>query len=95
MLANKRDELLAKQPPYDALMSVVVDAWQMLDSTRAIGMAVGPIPVTAVWTYCERKQFDDELTNAITTAINHLDVDRRKREASRRNTQTKTNPRSK
>jgi len=72
-------------------MATVVECWNLLDSTRSIGMAVGPIPITAVWTWCERKQLDDDLTTAIASAINYLDAQRAKRSAQ---TKPKPNPRS-
>jgi len=75
-------------------MMLVVEAWRMLDSCRSIGTAIGPIPTTAVWQWCERRKLDDDLTDAIATAINYLDAERTKRAAQKQRT-TPSKPASK
>ncbi len=80
-----RDEWNAKRPPFDRVMSLVLDAWNTLDSCRGIGMDVGAIPYTAILAWCDRRKYlDDELTDMIADAINHLDAERMRTRAAKR-----------
>ena len=95
-LRRRRDELLERKPPHDALIAEVIYVWHLLDSERSIGMDVGPIPWSAVVAWCDRQpHIDDELTTIFVEAINYLDADRQRRRAAKQNAATKPGPRSK
>lgn len=93
LMAAQREAALAEQPPYDALIGLVLEAWNTLGSCRSIGMAVGSIPWTAVMAWCDRRPYlDDDLAKAVADAIGYLDANRAKADAAK--TKPKTNPRS-
>lgn len=77
--------ILDKEPEMDFQIARCVNAWHDLGTCRAIGMAVGPIPVTAVYAWCEVEGFDLESTRIVKTVIRHVDGERSAREASKAN----------
>lgn len=47
-------------------------------------MAVGPIPVTAIWEWCDRHGLDDGSREILTLVIRKIDNDKAEAEASKR-----------
>jgi hypothetical protein len=47
-------------------------------------MAVGWIQIDKVWAWCDRRDFDPEVSNMIELVIMQLDQDRAEREAAER-----------
>lgn len=69
-------EARAKEPPLDYAMARCLDAWQDLSTCRPIGMAVGPIPWTAIVAWCEFHELDREITAVVVHVIRTLDIQR-------------------
>ena len=61
-----------------------MNAWHDLNTCRAIGMAVGPIPWTAIVAWCEFHELDRDAAMQLIHVIRKLDNDRAEREASER-----------
>jgi hypothetical protein len=68
--------ILDQEPERDVASGVCINAWCDLGTCRAIGMAVGPIPWTAIVTWCEVHGLDRETTGLISTVIRMVDNDR-------------------
>lgn len=61
-------EILARRPAHDELVDDVMQAISDLGTERSIGMALGPIPITAVWSYWERRGLDAAAVQIMTSA---------------------------
>lgn len=84
MLADRRlDEIAATEPERDHQITMCIKAWHELGTTRGIGMAMGPIPVTAIYVWCDVEGFDREATMLMKNVIRLLDNDRAEREAAK------------
>lgn len=75
--------LLEKEPERDLAVQLCLRAWWETGTCRVVGMAVGPIPVTAIWEWCDRHGFDDEAREIMTHVIRQLDNDRAEAEAAK------------
>lgn len=64
-------------------MTRCIAAWHDLGTCRMIGMAVGPIPWTAIVTWCDFHELDRESAMILIHVIRQLDNERAEREASR------------
>lgn len=73
----------AQEPECDFAASMCLRAWSDLSTCRQIGMALGPIPITAIYEWADRKGFDDEAREIMTHVIRQLDVDRAEAEAAK------------
>lgn len=73
----------AKEPEVDFAVNLCLRAWGDLSTTRQIGMALGPVPVPAIYEWSDRKGFDDEAREIMTHVIRQLDVDRAEAEAAK------------
>lgn len=84
--AQALDELHVDEPERDQAIDLCIRAWRELDTCRAIGMAVGPIPVTSIYTWCEfhSHEVDRDAAMMITHVILQLDSERSEREARKR-----------
>lgn len=60
-----------------------IQAWEDLSTCRSIGFAAGPIPVTAIWAWCDRRGLDDEAAELVEHVIRTLDVQRAEAEAAK------------
>jgi hypothetical protein len=62
-----------------------VHAWHELSTCRGIGMAMGPIPWTAIVTWCEfhSDELDRDAAVQLIHVIRQLDNDRAEREAAK------------
>lgn len=49
-------------------------AFWALDSCRAMGMSVGPIPWTAIEQWCDAKEVDDEERETVHYLIRRMDI---------------------
>lgn len=72
-----------KEPPRDYAVAKCVEAWDDLSTCRPVGMAVGAIPVTAIWALCDRRGYDREVSDVIEHVIRTLDVERSHTEAAK------------
>lgn len=69
----------------DSAVAMCIDAWADLNTCRPSGMALGPIPFTAILTWAEFPgQLDHDLTMLLLAVIRILDRDLLEREASKR-----------
>lgn len=71
-------------------MTICIRAWNDLGTERQFGMAVGPIPVSAILRWCEFEEFDRESTAILRDAIRTADNLRAQREADKRNVNNAT-----
>lgn len=51
------------------------EAWHDLSTERPVGFAVGAIPVSKIWGWCDRKGLDHEAADILTHVIRKLDAD--------------------
>jgi hypothetical protein len=58
---SKRElpEKVRNAPTLEQGLELYYIAFQRLSSTRAVGMGLGPIPWTAIQTYCETYELDE------------------------------------
>jgi energy-converting hydrogenase Eha subunit B len=75
---------MASAPESDYAVMRVKQAWDDLSTCRSIGMVVGPIPYTAIVTWCDVNGLDPEAMRIMTHVIRVLDIDRAEREAAKR-----------
>lgn len=59
-------------------------AWGELGTCRAIGMDLGPIPITAIWQWCAVEGLDREAAAVVRDVIRHADAEFLARRASAR-----------
>jgi hypothetical protein len=64
-------------------VALCLTAWAELSTCRPIGMAVGPIPWTAIIAWARFHGLDREATGVLVTVIRRLDNDRAERDASK------------
>lgn len=64
------------QPPRDYAVAQCVRAWHELGTERQLGFAVGPIPVSKVWAWCDRHGLDGEAEDVLVHVIRTLDNER-------------------
>jgi hypothetical protein len=77
-------EIRAKEPPRDIVIDRLITAWHDLSTCRAICMAMGPIPFTAIVAWAEFNSLDHEEALVLKHVIRQLDNDHAEREESRR-----------
>lgn len=88
-LRARAAELVAERPEHDEMHQLVLEAWHALDSCRSIGFAVGPIPITAIYAWCDRQPvLDEELSTLVIGAINYLDAERSRAQAAKSEAKT-------
>lgn len=75
--------ILDRQPPHDDGVALCLTAWAELSTCRPIGMAVGPIPWTAIIEWARFHGLDREATGVLVSVIRRLDNDRAEREHSK------------
>lgn len=76
-------EILSREPPRDAAMDMIIDAWSTLGTCRQFGMVTGPIPYTAVLAWCGEEQLDDDMRRLVVAVLKRLDRDFMDRQQSR------------
>jgi hypothetical protein len=65
-------------------------AYSELSTTRAFtGMGIGPIPVTAMWQWCDRRQMPNHLTDYVVSVLRSVDAEAMRRSAERLRARTK------
>ena len=88
VVARKLDNDIAKirdlEPPIDYACSRCIEAWHDLGTCRAVGMAIGSIPWTAIVAWADFHELDREATMLLIRVIRHLDCERSEREAAKR-----------
>lgn len=67
------DNPLFNEPDLPECLEFFVNAFWELSTCRAFGMSQGPIPVTAVLTYAEFLECDEELTLELMEYVRLLD----------------------
>jgi hypothetical protein len=75
---------MTDQPPRDVAVVTCLQAWGDLSTCRQIGMAVGPIPWTAIVAWCDRRGLDPDAAELVTRVIRVLDVQRAEAETAKR-----------
>lgn len=68
-------KIINAMPGLDAASQLVVDCWADVFSCRSIGMAIGPIPYTAVMWWADRNGCDRDVTDMLWQAIQIVDAD--------------------
>jgi hypothetical protein len=86
-------QIHASEPELDHTAVVCLHAWHELGTCRGIGMAVGPIPVTAIYAWCDAEGFDHESTMILKHVLLHLDAERAAAEAAKRRLANAQGPR--
>ncbi|TMQ02172.1 MAG: hypothetical protein E6J91_53375 [Deltaproteobacteria bacterium] len=71
------------EPELHLAAAICIRAWHDLGTCRGVGMALGPIPVTAIFAWCELEGFDREATMILRDVVRTADNERAEREASR------------
>ena len=61
-------------------------AWDDCQTERSIGMAVGPIPLSAIRVWCRDEMLDEDNTRFVKQVIRYVDNERAKDEAAKRPT---------
>ena len=74
---------MVDEPERDAAIGMCIHAWSDLGTCRAIGMALGPIPWTAIVAWCEFHELDREASVTLVQVIRQLDHERAEAEAAR------------
>lgn len=65
-------------------MTICLRAWGELGTCRPLGFGgVGPIPITAVWQWCEMEGLDPDAARIVREVIQHVDREFLERQASR------------
>lgn len=85
MLAQTRvriASILEQRPALDYAMSRCLEAWGDLSTERPIGFAVGAIPVSKIWAWCDRRGMDYESAEILVHVIRRLDNERAERQAA-------------
>lgn len=78
---------MAEEPARDVAIDLCIKAWLELDTTRQVGFAgAGSIPWDKIVAWCEfhAHELDHEAAVQLCDVIRQLDIDRARREASRR-----------
>lgn len=75
--------MLAEEPEQDAAMAICLSAWRDLSTCRPIGMAVGPVPFTALLEWARFHSLDREATRIVWSVVRRIDADRAEAEASK------------
>jgi len=78
------------EPDTDDAVAICIEAWNDLSTCRAIGMAVGAIPVTAIYQWAEMEDLDREATRMLKRVIRQLDNDRAEAAAAKYRLETAT-----
>lgn len=85
MLAQTRARIasiLEQRPAFDYAMSRCLEAWGDLSTERPIGFAVGAIPESKIWGWCDRRGMDYESAEILVHVIRRLDNERAERQAA-------------
>lgn len=78
---------IAEQAPEPEMSEVdmfLVRCWGDVGTCRQLGMAVGPIPWTAVAQWCAHYELDRDATQVVIGVVQYLDGRRAEREAAQR-----------
>lgn len=67
-------EILDKRPRPDEAVEAIVQALEDLGTCRPVGMAIGRIPITAIWTYWERRGYRAHVVEVMTHATLRADA---------------------
>lgn len=76
--------LYADEPYSDPQIAFYAGAWFELESCRAIGMAAGPIPWTAVEAWTRHHELDQEATALLWRVVRHVEGEHAEEEENRR-----------
>ncbi len=77
-------EILAREPPNDAAIALCVECFHDVSTCRSYGMAAGPVPITAVYAWCDFNRLDWDNTMTMLVVVRRLDRDRIERENNAR-----------
>ena len=66
-------EKIQNAPVLEKGLELFFNAWMELNTTRSIGMAVGPIPWLAVHEYANWYELDDDQRDALHYHVNEMD----------------------
>lgn len=88
LLANERKE----QPELSYAAQRCVQAWNDLSTCRSVGMSMGPIPITAIWAWCDRQELDAEAAAIVEHVIRRLDIGHAEAAAAKREVTDATGP---
>lgn len=71
------------EPGQDAASLICLRAWRELETCRSIGMALGPIPITAVLMWCAAEGLDRDATDVVREVVRAADNQFLEKQASR------------
>jgi hypothetical protein len=83
--SSSERRILDARPEIDDCAEDILRCWHDLESCRAIGMVVGPIPWTAVIEWARLHRLDRRATMLLADVIRYLDAKRADRERSAAN----------
>ena len=89
-MLRDRARLYAGKPPEDDALLLCVRAWQDLETCRSVGMAVGPIPWTAVQEWALASGLDRDSTRLLHDVIRYVDGERARIERAKQNLKNAT-----
>ena len=81
---NQLDAINARRPEVDFAVARCLAAWGDLSTCRAVGMAMGPIPWTAIVAWCEFHDLDYDTAVLVIDVIRMVDRDRAEAAESKR-----------
>jgi hypothetical protein len=77
-------DILDQEPERDYAVATCIGAWFDLSTARAIGMAAGPIPWSAIVQWCQFHQLDREASMILIHVIRQVDNERAEAAEARR-----------
>lgn len=74
---------LAAAPDCDTGTLILVGAYAKLSTEKSIGMALGPIPISIIWQWCDRLRLPPEVAAHAENVLRRVDSIILRRERSR------------
>jgi hypothetical protein len=83
-VANAQElAILSEEPDSDPAVAIAIRAWNEVSTCRAIGMSIGPVPVSAIDSWCDRHGLDFDVAEHLKAALLYVDGDYMARMAAR------------
>jgi hypothetical protein len=80
-----QQSFLDTEPDIDYGLALFCHAYSRLSTERALGYGiVGPIPMSAIDRWCERRRYDDDTAEHFIAVVLHVDAETMRRQSSRK-----------
>ena len=66
-------KFLKERPVLWPGLEIYYNAFMDLSTCRSVGMGVGPIPITAIYEYCDRQRFDEDICESLLVHTRAMD----------------------